>query len=281
MNWPDIVPLILFGALSAFLVVSRVTRGRYAAPGYLSHLCAFLFVLLVARWISLPAALWILALLSFLALREYFSLVDLRLGDRWGVLGAYLSIPFMFCLVTIDWYTFFIVSIPVYSFLVIPFLVALGDTEGKGSVLSIGAIVFGLFFFVYCTGHFAYLAVYSNWTALLLVLSVAACYGVATATRGLGRTVGFLLGSAATLALAMALGPWAEIPRYHAAGLAVLIAVCVHVGDFTVGVLEHDLGVRDDDLVPGRGRLLDSLKAYLFTAPIAFHFLHWQLGFGD
>ena len=30
------------------------------------------------------------AVFSFAALREYFSLVDIRLQDRWGILAAYL-----------------------------------------------------------------------------------------------------------------------------------------------------------------------------------------------
>ncbi|MEW6074633.1 MAG: hypothetical protein AB1726_18825 [Planctomycetota bacterium] len=278
MEWSRIVPFLVLGALSVVLGAVRLRRGRGAAPGFLEYLWTFLGVLLVAEWLSFPAAVWLFAFLSFLALREYFSLVDLRLEDRWGVLGAYLAIPFMFYLVAIHWYGFFIVSIPVYVFLVIPFLVALGDPAGRGSVLSIGAIDFGLFLLVYCLGHLAYLARYSAWTALFLVLAVAACGAAAGATRARGRAIGLLLGLAASLALAIGLRAWTGMPISTAVFAGVLIPVLVQVGDFTIGVLERDLGIRTDDLEPGRGRIFHSLQAYLFAAPIVFHYLRWDLG---
>ena len=129
--------------------------------------------------------------------------------------------------------------------------------------------------------HISYPASYSIWMALLLVLAVPACCTAMAMTRPLGRGVGLLLGCAAALVLAVGVGAWTENPLLESLILGALIATCVQVGCFTVGVLEHDLGVRDDDLVPGRGRVLGSLKAYLFTAPIVYHFLRWSLDLGE
>ena len=64
--------------------------------------------------------------------------------------------------IQIDWYGMFIISIPVYAFLVIPFLIALGGKQTEGTVFSIGAIDFGLFLLVYCIGHIGYLAFFST-----------------------------------------------------------------------------------------------------------------------
>ena len=52
-------------------------------------------------------------------------------------------------------------------------------------------------------------------------------------------------------------------------------------GDYTIGVLERDMGIGAADLEPGRGRVLDSLKSVLFAAPILFHFLRWTMKFGE
>ena len=275
------LPLLLLVLLGLALVAVRLSRGRFALPGYLGYFWIFLLVCVITDFFSFTPAVWLMAIVSFRALREYFSLVDLRLEDRWGVLGAYLSIPFMIYLIQIDWYGFFIVSIPVYAFIVIPFLVTLGDSRGHGSLLSIGAIDFGLFFFVYCLGHVAYLALYSTWLVVLLLLAVAACNVANAITAKRGMIPGLLLSCLLALALTLGLRPMTQMPLWPAACLGILIPVLVRMGDHTVGVLERDLGIDAGDLEPGCGRVLDSLKSVLFTAPIVFHFLRWFLKFGE
>jgi len=280
-SWELLAPLLLLLMLGLVLVAAGLSKGRFTPPGYLGYFWVFLLVCVVTDFLSFTPAVWLMALVSFRALREYFSLVDLRLEDRWGILGAYLSIPFMIYLIQIDWYGFFIISIPVYAFIVVPFLVALGDSQGRGSLLSIGAIDFGLFFFVYCLGHIAYLAYFSTWLALLLLLAVAACNVARTLTANRGWLSGFVLSVLICLALAMGLRDWTLVPTGPAIFLGFLIPVLVWMGDYTIGVLERDLGISGADLEPGRGRVLDSLKSYLFAAPIVFHYLRWTMKFGE
>jgi len=281
ISWELLAPLLLLLLLGLVLAVAGLSRGRFVPPGYLGYFWVFLFVCVITDFFSFTPAVWLMAIVSFRALREYFSLVNLRLEDRWGILGAYLSIPFMIYLIQIDWYGFFIVSIPVYAFIVVPFLVALGDNQGRGSLLSIGAIDFGLFFFVYCLGHIAYLAYFSTWLVLLLLLAVVACNAANTMTARRGRIPGFVLSCLITLALTLGLRSWTLVPTGPAVFLGFLIPVLVQMGDYTVGVLERDLGISAADLEPGRGRVLDSLKSYLFTAPIVFHYMRWTMNFGE
>ena len=281
ISWELLAPLLLLLLLGLLLAVAGLSKGRFAPPGYLGYFWVFLLVCVVTDFLSFTPAVWLMAIVSFRALREYFSLVDLRLEDRWGILGAYLSIPFMIYLIQIDWYGFFIVSIPVYAFIVVPFLVTLGDSQGRGSLLSIGAIDFGLFFFVYCLGHIAYLVYFSTWLVLLLLLAVGACNVARAMTATRGRIPGFVLSCLICLALTLGLRSWTMVPTGPAVFLGFLIPVLVQMGDYTVGVLERDLGIAAADLEPGRGRVLDSLKSYLFTAPIVFHYLRWCMKFGE
>jgi len=118
---PSICSLIILAVLSVVRAVATISRGRLTAPAAFRPLWVLFLVLAVSEWISFPAALWILAITSFCSLREYFSLVDIRLEDRWGILASYFSIPFMFYLIQLEWYGFFIIAIPVYAFLLIPF----------------------------------------------------------------------------------------------------------------------------------------------------------------
>ena len=196
MDWELMVPPLLLVVLGIALATAALSRGRFPLPGYLGYVWIFLLICVITDFFSFTPAVWLMALVSFRALREYFSLVDLRLEDRWGILGAYLSIPFMIYLIQIDWYGFFIISIPVYACIIVPFLVTLGDSQGHGSLLSIGAINFGLFFFVYCLGHIAYLAYFSTWLVLLLLLAVVGCNVARAITAGHGRLPGFFLSPA-------------------------------------------------------------------------------------
>ena len=60
------------------------------------------------------------AFLSFLALKEYLSLIPTRRADRSVLLWAYLADPAAVPVGRIDWYGMFIIFIPVYMFLFLP-----------------------------------------------------------------------------------------------------------------------------------------------------------------
>ena len=77
------------------------------------------------------------------------------------------------------------------------------------------------------------------------------------------------------------MSPWTTIPAVHSVALGVLIPFLVLAGNHTLRMLEEDLGVSPERLEPGRGLLLDSLKAYLFSAPPVFHYLRWFLDWGN
>jgi len=186
----------------------------------------------------------------------------------------------MFYLIQIDWYGFFIIAIPVYAFLLMPFFVALGG-RSKGIVFSVGVLDFGLFFHVFCLGHFCYLAFFSERIAMLMILAVAASDLIYDSLRNRPVILRLLLQGAVSCLLFVGLAEWTSIPRIHSAWVGILIPVCVCMGRFTLKQMEDDLGIRADRLQPGRGRIINALKSYLFTAPAIFHYLRWFLKWGD
>lgn len=278
----ETILLAALAILSAIAVLDRVT-GTTRSFAYARYLWIFALAFCVTVFWSVPAAVWVLALLSFAALREYFTLVDLRLQDRWGVLGAYLAIPFMTFFIQADWYGMFIISIPVYAFLGIPLLVALGGRESDGTVFSIGAINLGLFLMVYCLGHISYLMLQSVWRAVFLVGSVAASDLFARKVvmrdsspwlRGVVRTAG---GWPLTLGLALLLSDWAGFPLVHALALGTLVPILVCIANVTLQSVEADLRIDTGDARSGRGQILNSIKAYLYAGPIVFHYCRYYL----
>jgi phosphatidate cytidylyltransferase len=282
---PARVSTVLAIAVGLSLVQgARVFLGRrWPFGSYLGFTWAFFAAFAVAEFVSFRAGNWILGTVSFLALREYFSMVEIRLQDRLAILAAYASIPFMFHFVTIQWYGMFIVSIPVYAFLAIPLLVSLGGGEKEGTVFSIGVIDFGLFLFVYCMGHISYLMSYSIWMAALLILNVAVCDVFSCLLRREnwpawgGLAARFFLPLPVTVLLTVALSPWTAIPVRHGVVLGTLIPALVMMGRHTGNYVEADLGVAEETVGPGRGQILDNLKSLLFAAPVVFHYLRYYL----
>lgn len=276
---PSVVSIAILVLLTLLIAAGRFRTGRFRTP---VRIIWVLFALLtVAEWISFGVAVWLFAVFSFVALREYFSLVDIRLQDRWGILGAYLSIPFMTWFIFIDWYGMFIISIPVYAFLVIPLLVALGGGSSTGTVFSLGLIDLGVFLFVFCMGHIAYLAYFSVRMAILLIAGVAFSGWVFNRLSGRHAWLRYMAATAGTLAFSMLSAPWTKLPQVHAAALGILIPFLVLCAVFTMRVIEEDLGVSPDNLEPGRGFLFDGTRVYLFAAPVVFHYLRWFLKWGE
>jgi len=256
---------------------------RWPLSSYLGMTWAFFAAFAATQLLGLRAGNWILGIVSFLALREYFSMVEIRLQDRLALFGAYASIPFMFHFVTTQWYGMFIVSIPVYSFLAIPLLVSLGGRDPEGTVFSVGVIDFGLFLFVYCMGHISYLMSYSIWMAAFLILDVALCDAIhrllqpRTWPGWRSLAAGYGLPLPATVLLTVALSPWTRIPVRHSVVLGFLIPALVMMGRHTGNYVEADLGVAEATVGPGRGQILDNLKSLLFAAPVVFHYLRYFL----
>lgn len=273
----------LFAGFSLFPLARLVLKRRFFFDSYLTYTWVLLLSITIAEIFSFSSGLWILALVSFLALREYLSLIDVRLQDRLGILGAYLAIPFMYYFIQIDWYGMFIISIPVYAFLAVPLLVTLGGKETEGTVFSIGAIDFGLFLFVYCLGHLGYLLSYSVWLPVMLVLNVLLCDLVARIIRSRAWTPALDLAGRLLIPLPLTIGVsrilavWTGLPSTHSLVLGAIIPPLVVMGQRTGDYIKADLGISGDNLFPGRGRILDNLKSFFFAAPVVFHYLRYFL----
>lgn len=281
---PALFTLIaVFGLLSVARIYRALGRKRFRFDSYLGYTWLFFLTFVIAELISYSVSVWVLALISFWAFREYVSLINIRLQDRLALVGAYLSIPFMYYFIQTEWYGMFIVSIPVYAFLAIPILVAWGGKESEGTVFSIGAIDFGLFLFVFCIGHVGYLVSYSVWMAALLILNVLVCdLAVCLVRHRTGRaaiTILFpwLAPVPIVVALSLALSPWTGIPPIHSIILALMTPVLVQMGHHAGRFVEADLGIQEDLLVPGRGQILDNLQSLFYAAPVMFHYIRYFL----
>ena len=103
-------------------------------------------------------ALLFFAFVSFLALKEYFTLIPTRRVDRSLLFWVYLAIPLQYFFAYIDWYGMFIIFIPVYMFLFLPVYMVMSG-QPSGFVKSVGTLNWGLMTTVFSLSHAAYLLV--------------------------------------------------------------------------------------------------------------------------
>ena len=258
---------------------------------------ATIFALAVA--LDRTVSLVFLAFISYLALKEYFSLTPTRRADRRVLFWAYVSIPIQYYWVWIGWYGMFIIFIPVYAFLFLPLrMVTIGRTAGF--LTAAGTIHWGLMTTVFSLSHAAFLLVLPRsvnpaaggaglllYLVLLTQLNDVAQYvwGKALGRHRIvpavspGKTREGLLGGLLTTAvLAIVLAPLLTpfgLPQ--AAGVGLGLSLAGFVGDITISAIKRDAGIKDSGgLIPGHGGVLDRVDSLTYTAPLFFHYV-WYL----
>jgi phosphatidate cytidylyltransferase len=251
----------------------------------------FMLAMVVSRMVSLL----FLGFLSFLALKEYFSLIPTRRADRSVLFWAYLAVPLQYLWVGVDWYGMFIIFIPVYMLIVIPVLMVLhGDTQGF--LKATGTVHWGLMTTVFTLSHMAYLLVLPGKGAggaglVLFLVLVTQLNDVAQYVWGklFGRhrvvpTVspnktyeGLLGGIVTSFALVYLLAPLlTPLTRNESLAAGFFLPLAGFLGDVSVSAIKRDIGVKDSGtLIPGHGGILDRVNSLTFTAPLFFHFLRY------
>lgn len=254
-----------------------------------------LFAVLV---INKTTAIIFFGFLSFLALKEFLSIVPMRLSDRCVIFWAYLAIPVQYYWVSQGWYGMFIVFIPVYMFLFLPLrMVLVGET--KGFIKAVGTIHWALMLTVFCISHIAYLLVLpeKNQAAgsvglVLFLLFMTQLNDVYQYVWGklLGshkiipkvspnKTWEGFLGGLGSITLCCGFAAPLLTPLTYKQGLlaGLLISSSGFIGDVVVSSVKRDLQIKDSGhLIPGHGGILDRLDSLTFTSPLFFHFIYYS-----
>ncbi|MEO5625115.1 MAG: phosphatidate cytidylyltransferase [Dokdonella sp.] len=304
--WIPANVLWVLGAIVAMLVVATVivavmrrgdTSGRHAElAARVRSWWVLVAVFAVAISFRRGIAIVFFAILSFLALKEYLSLIPTRRADRSVLFWVYLCVPIQYFWIWREWYTMFLIFIPVWAFLFIAMRMVLrGDT--KDFLRAVGTIHWGLMTMVFGLSHLAYLLVLPNGKAmpahgaalLLFVVLLTELNDVLQYIwgRSLGRrkaiesvspkkTVEGLVGGALTTTVVAFLLAPILTPLTHTDSIAagLMIGFGGFLGDVTISAVKRDIGVKDSgSMIPGHGGILDRIDSLLFTAPLFFHFM--------
>lgn len=251
----------------------------------------------VSLLVGKNGSLALFALLSFLALREYITLVPTRRGDHRTLFWTFFVItPLQYYLIGINWYGLFAILIPAFAFVLIPARIALaGDTEHF--LERAAKIQFGLMICAYCLSHAPALLIlkipnYEGHDALLLLYFVLVdqmsdvlqyVWGKLLGRHHIAPTVspnktweGFV-GGVATATLLGALLSWATpFTPWQAAGMSLVITVMGYLGGLVMSAIKRDAGVKDfGAMIEGHGGILDRIDSLCFAAPVFFHLVRY------
>ena len=242
-----------------------------------------------------------IAFLSFFALREMISMSkNVRESDRGALIFCYLAVPFQYYLAYRHWYGGFLIFIPVFMFLWIPFMLVIrGDV--KDITRSMSVLPTQLMFCVFGISHLAYLlslpeieGFHAGGKGLVLFLVfITEMNDVFQFTWGklFGKFKiipkvspnktweGFIGGVLTTTVVGYFLRFLTPLSGYEAIAVSLIIALTGFVGDVVVSAIKRDFGLKDTgSVIPGHGGILDRIDSLAIAAPVFFHliyFLHY------
>ena len=257
-------------------------------------------------WIAWASGTFVSTLLfgvlSFLSLREFVTLTHTRRGDHRSLLLAFFVVlPAQYVLVAMRLFNAFTVFIPVYVFLAIPVISALGN-DPKRFLERTAKIQWGIMVCVYGMSHAPALLLldlpaYAGRGAFLvlyLVMVVAAAQLAQEAAsrrlrrRPVARAISRSFSWRAWLIGVLAAGlvgallywstPFKPLP---ALAMGLVAGGAGTLGEFVMKALKRDAGVRSwsgQASVTGAVGLLDRAAPLCFAAPVFFHSVRWHFG---
>jgi phosphatidate cytidylyltransferase len=257
-------------------------------------------VLFWLSWMSgAIGAVLLFGIVSFLALREFITLMHTRRGDHRGLLIAFFVVlPMQFAIAGGRWFDLLTVFIPVYVFLAIPVISALaGDPQ---RFLERNAkIQWGIMVCVYGLSHAPALLLlefhgYDGRGAFLLFFLVVVCACAQIVQEGMSRRFrgipaarhidrsfsarGWFIGVGVAGVVGAALYWISPFKPFQAFVLAAVAGGAGTLGELVMRALKRDAGVAswgNASALTGAVGLLDRIAPLAFAAPIFFHLTRW------
>ncbi len=242
-------------------------------------------------------SLVLFGVISFLALREYMTLVPTRRGDHRTLFWSFFVImPLQYCLIGLQWYVFLTILVPALVFVFVPTSIAIGGDTA--SFLERGAkIQSGIMVCAYCLSYLPALLMLSipgyegrDARLLLYLVIVDQMSGVLQFVWGklIGKNKiawrvsphktweGSFGGVLSATALGTALWWATPFTPLQSAGMAFTICTLGFCGSLVMSAIKRDIGIKDFGMVIERhGGILDRIDSLCFAAPIFFQLVHY------
>ncbi len=303
--------VLLFAGIGGILVLAstvaallrwRIARGQPQAviDNLVSRINAW-WLMVIAIGLAFicgkTGVLVLFYLISFYALREFLSLAYTRSADHNAMAAAFfIALPAQYFLIWIEWYGLYSIFIPVYAFLILPILAALGG-DTKRFLERTSKVQWGLMICVYCISHVPALLTlnipgYEGRHLLLIAFLVLVVQGSDVLQYIWGKLMGkrkvapelspsktwegLIGGVLSATALGAALYWITPFNPWQAALIAFTICLMGFFGGLVMSAIKRDRGVKDwGHMIEGHGGMLDRLDSVVFAAPIFFHVIRY------
>ncbi len=290
--------VLAIATLIAMLLRWRVAKGQPHAviDNLVARINAWWVMVLViglAFLFGKAGVIFLFLLISFHALREFLTLAYTRRGDHLAMASCFfIVLPVQYLLIWIEWYGMYSIFVPVYAFLLLPIIAALG-ADTKRFLERSAKVQWGLMVSVYCISHVPALVTleipgYEDRNLLLIAFLVIVVQGSDVLQYVWGKLLGKrkvapelspsktwegLIGGVASATLVGAALYWITPFNPWQAGL-VAFAICLmgFFGGLVMSAIKRDRGVKDwGHMIEGHGGMLDRLDSVVFAAPVFFH----------
>ena len=256
-----------------------------------------ILIIFAAAALGFYGVIGLFFVISFMALREFLSLLYIRRGDHLALAACfYIILPLQYFLVAIDWFSMFTIFIPVYGFLFLPILSALlGDTAHFLDRST--KVQWALMSSVFCISHipailtldiegfeekklllmiFLILVVQSSdvlqyvWGKLFGKHKIAPKLSPSKTVEGF---VGGVVSASVLGGLLYWLTPFNPV---QAVLMSLLICLMGFLGGLVMSAMKRSMGVKDwGNMISGHGGMLDRMDSLCFAAPIFFHVVRY------
>ena len=256
-----------------------------------------ILIIFAAAALGFYGVIGLFFVISFMALREFLSLLYIRRGDHLALAACfYVILPLQYFLVAIDWFSMFTIFIPVYGFLFLPILSALlGDTAHFLDRST--KVQWALMISVFCISHipailtldlegfedkklllmiFLILVVQSSdvlqyvWGKLFGKHKIAPKLSPSKTVEGF---VGGVVSASVLGGLLYWLTPFNPV---QAVLMSLLICLMGFLGGLVMSAMKRSMGVKDwGNMISGHGGMLDRMDSLCFAAPIFFHVVRY------
>ena len=252
---------------------------------------AVIFLVAVATGTAVSIVLF--TLISFLALREFVTIVPTRPADHRALFWSFFVVtPLQYYLIWIGWYGLFSILIPVYVSIFLAIRTALaGDTERF--LERTATNYWGLMICVYFVSHVPALLTlripghaHQNVKLMLFLVLVVQMsdvlqyvWGKSIGKRRIAPSIspnktweGLIGGVLCATAMGAALWWATPFSPGAAALMAFVLTIMGFAGGLVMSAIKRDRGVKDfGALIEGHGGMLDRIDSLCFAAPVFFH----------
>jgi phosphatidate cytidylyltransferase len=293
-----VLTVLVVASIVGWILSRRITSGagRATVENINARIRAWwvmALIFLVAVATGTAVSILLFTLISFLALREFVTIVPTRLADHRALFWSFFVVtPLQYYLIWIGWYGMFSILIPVYVsiFLAIRTTLA-GDTERF--LERTATNYWGLMICVYFVSHVPALLTlripgYAHQNAKLMMFLVIVVqmsdvlqyvWGKSIGKRRIAPSIspnktweGLVGGILCATGIGAALWWATPFSPGAAALMAFVLAIMGFAGGLIMSAIKRDRGVKDfGALIEGHGGVLDRIDSLCFAAPVFFH----------